>query len=52
MMLEDRSTNAPLIEQNESEHVWLEGPKSRGFELWFAVRVFFQFVKDAFSVGP
>ncbi len=45
MMSENLSTNAPLIERNELEHVWLEGPKSRGFELWFALRVFFQFVK-------
>lgn len=36
---------SPLIEQRPSEHVWLEGPKSRGFELWFAIRVFIQFIK-------
>src|SRR6476660_5389951 len=27
------------------EHVYLEGPKSRGFELDFAYRVFKQFIK-------
>lgn len=26
-------------------HVYLEGPKSRGFELWFAIRVFWQFIR-------
>ncbi len=26
-------------------HVFLEGPKSRGFELWFAVKVFWQFLQ-------
>jgi hypothetical protein len=44
-MPEDRSPSAPWIERNGSEHVWLEGPKSRGFELLFAIRVFFQFIK-------
>lgn len=27
------------------EHVYLEGPKSRGYELHFAWRVFWQFIK-------
>ena len=26
-------------------HVFLEGPKSRSFELWFAVKVFLQFIR-------
>jgi len=26
-------------------HVYLDGPKGRGFELWFAVRVFWQFIR-------
>ena len=27
------------------EHVYLDGPKGRGFELWFAIRVFWQFIR-------
>ena len=27
------------------QHVYLEGPKSRSYELWFAFRVFWQFMK-------
>ena len=26
-------------------HVYLDGPKGRGFELWFAIRVFWQFIR-------
>jgi uncharacterized protein (TIGR00730 family) len=37
------------------EHVYLEGPKSRGYELAFAIKVFFQFIKgfrNLHFVGP
>jgi len=37
------------------EHVWLEGPKSRGYELGFALKVFSQFIKGFRTlhfVGP
>ena len=37
------------------EQVYLEGPKSRGYELIFAIRVFFQFIKgfrNLHFVGP
>ncbi len=37
------------------EQVYLEGPKSRGYELLFAIKVFFQFIKGFRSlhfVGP
>jgi uncharacterized protein (TIGR00730 family) len=37
------------------EHVYLEGPKSRGYELSFAIKVFFQFIKgfrNLHFVGP
>lgn len=44
-MFDDSAPKAPLIQQNRSERVWLEGPKSRGYELLFALRVFFQFIK-------
>ncbi|MCX8020909.1 MAG: TIGR00730 family Rossman fold protein [Chitinophagaceae bacterium] len=36
-------------------HIYLEGPKSRGYELLFALRVFFQFIKGFRTlhfVGP
>jgi uncharacterized protein (TIGR00730 family) len=33
----------PLVGRNEK--VWLEGPKSRTYELFFALRVFFEFIK-------
>lgn len=33
----------PLIRRNEK--VWLEGPKSRTYELFFAIRVFWEFIK-------
>lgn len=36
------TTRRPLIERNES--VWLEGPKSRRYELVFALRVFWEFI--------
>jgi len=37
------------------EHVYLDGPKSRGYELGFAWRVFWQFIKgfrNLHFVGP
>jgi uncharacterized protein (TIGR00730 family) len=43
----------PIIPSKE--HVYLEGPKSRGFEFEFAVRVFKQFIKgfrELHFVGP
>ena len=46
-------TPEPLIPSKE--HVFLEGPKSRGFELNFALRVFRQFIKGfrtLHTVGP
>lgn len=45
--------NRPLISKNEK--VWLEGPKSRGFELWFALKVFWEFIRGfrgLHFVGP
>lgn len=36
-------------------HVYLDGPKSRGFELWFALRVFWQFIqgfRKLHFIGP
>ena len=38
-----RSNKAPIIPSKE--HVFLEGPKSRGYELLFAWRVFRQFIR-------
>lgn len=37
------SKSAPIIPPKE--HVYLEGPKTRGYEFWFAIRVFRQFIK-------
>jgi uncharacterized protein (TIGR00730 family) len=37
-----KSTKTPII--SAKEHVFLEGPKSRGYELSFAFRVFRQFI--------
>ncbi len=45
--------NEPIIPPKE--HVYLEGPKSRGYELAFAWRVFWQFIKGFRTlhfVGP
>lgn len=42
-----------LIDRNESQ--FLEGPKSRGFDLWFAIKVFFEFIhgfRTLHFVGP
>jgi uncharacterized protein (TIGR00730 family) len=38
-----KPTNTPVIPPKE--HVYLDGPKSRGYELHFAWRVFTQFIK-------
>lgn len=35
--------NRPII--SPKQHVFLEGPKSRGYELFFAIRVFWQFIR-------
>jgi len=46
---------APFIQAGENEQIWLEGPKNRGFELWFATKVFWEFVKGFRSLhfsGP
>lgn len=43
----------PIIPSKQ--HVYLEGPKSRGYELFFALRVFWQFIRGFYSlqgVGP
>lgn len=45
----------PVKILNPSEYEYLEGPKSRGYELWFAIKVFFQFIKGfrcLHFVGP
>ena len=36
-------TNKPFI--TPSENVWLEGPRSRSYELGFALKVFWEFIK-------
>ncbi len=35
----------PVVIIPPKQSVYLEGPKSRGYELWFAIRVFWQFIK-------
>jgi uncharacterized protein (TIGR00730 family) len=35
----------PLIPQKEADHILLEGPKSRGYELLMALKVFWEFIK-------
>lgn len=35
----------PVKILNPAEYEYLEGPKSRGYELWFAIKVLFQFIK-------
>jgi uncharacterized protein (TIGR00730 family) len=48
-----KQTKAPIIPPKE--HVYLDGPKSRGYELKFAWRVFTQFIKGFRTlhfVGP
>jgi uncharacterized protein (TIGR00730 family) len=47
-------TNSSVIIPSK-EHVYLDGPKSRGYELWFAIRVFAQFIKgfrNLHFIGP
>ena len=56
--MESTQTKAPPTVQPiipSKEHVYLEGPKSRGFEFDFALRVFRQFIKgfrELHFVGP
>lgn len=48
-----KSRPKPFVSRNE--RVWLDGPKSRGFELWFAIRVFWEFIRGFRAlhfVGP
>ena len=50
-----RATPSPQPIIPSKEHVYLEGPKSRGFEFAFAIRVFRQFIKGFRAlhfVGP
>ncbi len=50
---ENKSINKALIPPKK--HVYLEGPKSRGYELLFALRVFWQFIKgfrQLHFIGP
>jgi hypothetical protein len=35
----------PLLRRSRHEQNWLEGPKNRGFELSFAFKVFWEFIK-------
>jgi uncharacterized protein (TIGR00730 family) len=43
--MEKPEVKVPLIEQRENEHALLDGPKNRGYELWMALRVFWEFIK-------
>jgi uncharacterized protein (TIGR00730 family) len=48
-----KQLKTPIIPPKE--HIYLEGPKSRGYELWFAWRVFRQFIRGFRSLhfmGP
>jgi hypothetical protein len=48
-----KNKNGPIIPHKE--HVYLDGPKSRGYELGFAWRVFWQFIKgfrNLHFIGP
>lgn len=45
LLLFNMPVNPPFIDPRERENVWLEGPKNRGFELSFAIQVFWEFVK-------
>jgi uncharacterized protein (TIGR00730 family) len=38
-----KETTGPIVPPKE--HIYLEGPKSRGYELKFALKVFWQFIK-------
>ncbi len=53
MAYQTNEPRRPLIQRNES--VWLEGPKSRRYELLFAFRVFWEFIRGMRSLhfmGP
>jgi hypothetical protein len=43
MQAKEKIKEPPIIPPKQ--HVYLDGPKSRGYELWFAWRVFWQFIK-------
>ena len=43
MQAKEKKKEQPIIPPKQ--HVYLDGPKSRGYELWFAWRVFWQFIK-------
>ena len=43
MQAKEKIKEPPIIPPKQ--HVYLDGPKSRGYELWFAWRVFCQFIK-------
>ena len=48
-------SHQPLIDSQPHEHVYLEGPKSRQYELGFALEVFWEFIKGFRAlhfVGP
>ncbi len=52
-MNKKKKLKAPIL--NPSEIQYLEGPRGRGVELWFAIRVFFEFIKGFMAlhfVGP
>jgi hypothetical protein len=38
-----KTTQEPLVDQTEP--VWLDGPRARHFELFFALRVFWEFIR-------
>ena len=41
--IEEKKEAAPIIPR--SQHVYLEGPKSRGYEFKFALKVFREFIR-------
>ena len=53
MEASEKTKNGPIIPPKS--HVYLDGPKSRGYELNFAWRVFWQFIKgfrNLHFIGP
>lgn len=44
-MIEDKDMKPPFIQRSGNERIWLQGPKSRGFEFTFALEVFWEFIK-------
>lgn len=53
--MKEAATNKPVPIIPPKQHVYLEGPKSRGYELQFAWKVFLQFIKGFRTlhfVGP